>query len=246
MWTRYHHCHLPSPGSQSQHVKMGSAVRRGLGSPFLCVLTCGGDGPRCLAMMPSLLRTRGAPRSSGNPQKLSSRPAPFTACPIRVHGLPHPRHGHTPRPDGIPFRPRRASVACRPAVLPPWLLSLPVLSTEHEYRPLRMLPDRIARLCPFGPEPSSQMLRLRQSLQLFASMSTTRTTGSPSFCHQLLNLLPAHLSPLPIFLPARCGHRCSLPRELSLCAMGQEPNSPSYSNAGARRGSVPLRGQRCL
>lgn len=114
MWTRYHHCHPPSPGSQSQHVKMGSAVRRGLGSPFLCVLTCGGDGPRCLAMMPSLLRTRGAPRSSGNPQKLSSRPAPFTACPIRVHGLPHPRHGHTPRPDGLPFRPRRASVACRP------------------------------------------------------------------------------------------------------------------------------------
>lgn len=192
-----------------------------------------------------LLGPRETPRSCPRGPR-PSPPAPFVCTGSHIHAT-DTRLGQTAsRSDHAGPAWPVAQALPSGAVLPPWLLSLPVLSTEHEYRPLRMLPDRIARLCPFGPEPSSQMLRLRQSLQLFASMSTTRTTGSPSFCHQLLNLLPAHLSPLPIFLPARCGHRCSLPRELSLCAMGQGPNSPSYSNAGARRGSVPLRGQRCL
>lgn len=158
MWTRYHHHHPPSSRPQSRHVKTASGMRRWLRSPFPCVLTCGGGGPRlacCLAMMPSLLRTWGAPRSSGNTRKLSSRPVPFIACPVRVHGLPHScLHVHTPGPDGLPFRPRRAHVAGRPGAAfrarPPTVVAVLCLSPEHEYWPLRMLPDRIARLCPFG------------------------------------------------------------------------------------------------
>lgn len=191
----------------------------------------GGSGPSGPAIPCGVVMYLTAMGSSGQPgvvprsHPYSEPETPlghFKACVLHCYPhscarVPHSDSPHTAQSDHFLFGSPRASLACLPSVrylqgtfshpclhpclsstcrcwLLPYCYQTGLLSSVHS-----------------GGAPPSRPSSSCKALGCLLGQWLLSQLGFHSFCHLLLDLLPARLSLGPMSLPACCGHSCPLP-----------------------------------